>query len=157
MTVYFKHSNLETKIEYADIPFSSIFFIEKGRILSSCPSRFRFRTSPYCLMVVLLPSWGKNRCRALIRPTLQWRHDECDGVSYHQRLDCLLNRLFRCRSKKTSKLRATGLCAGNSPVTGEFHTQRASNAENVSIWWRHHEWNQSEIKPCVFVFWSHKH
>ena len=28
---------------------------------------------------------------------------------------------------------------GNSPVTGEFPTQRASNAEYVSIWWRHHE------------------
>ena len=25
-----------------------------------------------------------------------------------------------------------------SPVTGEFPAQRASNAENVSIWWRHH-------------------
>ena len=23
--------------------------------------------------------------------------------------------------------------------TGEFHAQRVSNAENVSIWWRHHE------------------
>ena len=44
----------------------------------------------------------------------------------------------RRRSKKTSKLRATCLCAGNSPVTGEFPTQRASNAENVSILWRHH-------------------
>ena len=42
------------------------------------------------------------------------------------------------RSKKTSKLRVTGLCEGNSPVTGEFPAQRASNAENVSIWWRHH-------------------
>ena len=40
--------------------------------------------------------------------------------------------------KKTSKLRVTGLCVGNSPVTGEFPAQRASNAENVSIWWRHH-------------------
>ena len=30
-----------------------------------------------------------------------------------------------------------GLCVGNSPVTGEFPAQRASNAENVSIWWRH--------------------
>ena len=38
------------------------------------------------------------------------------------------------RSKKTSTLRVTGLCAGNSPVTGEFPAQRASNAENVSIW-----------------------
>ena len=53
--------------------------------------------------------------------------------------DCLLNRLFRRRSKKTSKLRVTGLCAGNSLVTGEFVPQRASNAENVSIWWRLHD------------------
>ena len=44
----------------------------------------------------------------------------------------------RWRSKKTPKPRATGLCAGNSPVTGEFPAQRASNAENVPIWWRHH-------------------
>ena len=42
---------------------------------------------------------------------------------------CLLNRLFRRRSKKTSKLRVTGLCAGNSPGTGEFPAQMASNAE----------------------------
>ena len=41
--------------------------------------------------------------------------------------------------KKTSKLRVTGLCVGKSPMTGEFPAQRASNAENVSIWWRHHE------------------
>ena len=50
----------------------------------------------------------------------------------------LLNGLFRRGSKTTSKLRVTGLCEGNSPVTGEFPAQRACNAENVSIWWRHH-------------------
>ena len=50
--------------------------------------------------------------------TLQWLHNERDGVS---------------------KLRVTGFCEGNSPVTGEFPAQRASNAENVSIWWRHHD------------------
>ena len=44
----------------------------------------------------------------------------------------------RRRSKKTSTLRVTGLCEGNSSVTGEFPAQRASNAENVSIWWRQH-------------------
>ena len=60
---------------------------------------------------------------------LQWRHSERDDVSNHRRRDCLLNRLFRRRSKKTSKLRVTGLCEGNSPVTGEFPTQRASDAE----------------------------
>ena len=47
----------------------------------------------------------------------------------------LLNRLFKHRSKKTSKFRVTGLCDGNSQVTGKFPAQRASNAENVSIWW----------------------
>ena len=69
---------------------------------------------------------------------LQWRHNERDGFSNHQPHHCLLNRLYRCRSKKTSKLRVTGLFAGNSPVTGEFTAQRASNADDVSIWWRDH-------------------
>ena len=68
---------------------------------------------------------------------LQWRHYERNGFSNHRRLDCLLNRLFRHRSKKTSNLCVTGLCGGNSPVTGEFPWQRASIAEYVSIWWRH--------------------
>ena len=66
---------------------------------------------------------------------LQWHHNECNGISYHWRLDCLLNRLFRPRSKKKSKLCIIGLCEGNSLVTSEFPTQRASNVENVSIWW----------------------
>ena len=52
--------------------------------------------------------------------------------------DCLINRLFGRRSKKTSKLRVTGLCAGNSPAVGEFPAQMASKAEKFSIWWRHH-------------------
>ena len=42
------------------------------------------------------------------------------------------------RGPKTSKLRVNGICEGNSPATGEFPAQKASNAENVSIWWRHH-------------------
>ena len=70
--------------------------------------------------------------------SLPWGHNERDGVSNHQPHDCLFNHLFRFRSKETSKLRVTGLCEGNSPGTGEFPAQRASNAENVSIWWRHH-------------------
>ena len=47
--------------------------------------------------------------------TLHWRHNDYDGVSNHQPRGCLLNRLFRRRSKKTSKLCVTGLCVGNSP------------------------------------------
>ena len=46
--------------------------------------------------------------------TLQWRHNGHDGVSNHHPCDCLLNHLFRRRSKKASKLRVTGLCEGNS-------------------------------------------
>ena len=71
--------------------------------------------------------------------TLHWRHNGRDSVSHHHLYDCLLNRLFRRRSKKTSKQRVTGLCVGNSPGTGEFSAQMASNARNISIWWRHHE------------------
>ena len=63
--------------------------------------------------------------------SLQWRHNWCDGASNHQPHDCLLNRLFKRRPKKASKLRVTGLCA-----------QTASNTENVSIWWRHHVLSQ---------------
>ena len=47
--------------------------------------------------------------------SLHWRHNDHDGVSNHPPHGCLLDRLFRRRSKKTSKLRATGLCVGNSP------------------------------------------
>ena len=78
------------------------------------------------------PLWGESIS------ALFWRHNEHDSVSNHQPHECLLNLLFRRRSKKTSKLRVTGLCVGNSPGTGEFPAQMASNAENVSIWWRHH-------------------
>ena len=70
----------------------------------------------------------------------------------HQPHDCLLNRLFRRRSKKTQKLRITGLCEGNSPVTGGFPTQRASNAEKVSIGWRHHENKNSNIS--WYPYWK---
>ena len=45
--------------------------------------------------------------------TLQWRHNEPDGVSNHRRIDCLLKRLFMCRSRKTSMLTVTSLCEGN--------------------------------------------
>ena len=47
--------------------------------------------------------------------TLHWRHNNHNGISNHQPHGCLLNHLFRRRSKKTSKHRITGLCVGNSP------------------------------------------
>ena len=86
------------------------------------------------LIMMSLPRWWL----IISRVQLQWRHNGLDGVSNHQPRHCLLSRLFRRRSKKTSKLRVSGLCAWNSPETGEFPAQRTSYAENVSIWWRHH-------------------
>ena len=103
------------------------------------------------LLYIYIYIWvGSWRCSCLItqfsyqltaKPgsTLKWLHNEHDGIANRQPYDCLLNRLFRRRSKKTSKLCVTGLCEGNSPVTGEFPAQKASYAENVSIWWRHQE------------------
>ena len=73
-----------------------------------------------------------------VTTALQWRHNGRDGISNHQPHHCLLKRLFTRRSKKASTLRVTGLFEGSSPVAGEFPAQRTSNAENVSIWWRHH-------------------
>ena len=103
---------------------------------------------------IITRHWFAYWLDARYRP-LRWRHNERDGVLNHQPHDCLLNRRFRRRSKKTSKLRVTGLWAGNSPVTGEFPAQRASNAENVSIWWRHHA--APETMPMQITDWSLRH
>ena len=99
------------------------------------------RTEQGRTMIRLIMSWCLFRDKQLGElMSLQWRHNGRDGVPNHQPHNCLLNCLFTRRSKKTSKLRVTGLCEGNSPVTGEFPARRASSAENISIWWHHHGW-----------------
>ena len=62
----------------------------------------------------LYDGMSNNKRRRYMSP-LRWGHNDHDNVSNHQPHGCLLNRLFRRTSKKTSKLRVTGLCAGNSP------------------------------------------
>ena len=89
---------------------------------------------------------------SIVHLPLHWRHNEHDGISNQQPYDCLLNRLFMRRSKETSNLCVTGLCAGSSPVTGEFPAQMASNAENVSIWWRLHA---RLICDAITLVWRH--
>ena len=101
-----------------------------------------------------------SKCMAVLwvkNCPLQWCHSGCDRVSNHQPHDCFLSRLFRRRSKERPKLCVTGLCAGNSPVTGEFPAQMASYAENVSIWWHHHayyffQWHAIVIIPPATKF-----
>ena len=110
---------------------------------NSDSSRFKAMEFSSNLYGVLYMSPNRTDMLALCLNLLQWRLNGHDGVSNHKPRHCLLNCLFSHTSKKTSKLRVTGLCVGNSPVTGEFPAQRASNAENVSIWWRQHRLNWS--------------
>ena len=86
--------------------------------------------------------------------SLQWRHNWCDGVSNHQPHDCVLNRLFRHRSK----LRVTGRYVGNSPVTGEFSTMVADGpwafgAEHLRVqWWPDlciYTWPALKLSRCM--------
>ena len=69
---------------------------------------------------------------------LQWRHNDHDDVSNHQPHGCLLNRFFQVEIKEKIKAPRHWPLCGKFTGTGEFPAQMASNAENVSIWWRHH-------------------
>ena len=140
--------------EHPHIPSHPFFFLNSSsRLLEENITRKYYLYAWSCLsfffsflsLLFLLIFWSGWISIAVCGPisarggTLRWRHNDHAGVSNHQPHGCLLNRLFRRKSKKTSKLRVTGLCAGNSPGTGEFPAQMASYAENVSIWWCHHE------------------
>ena len=75
----------------------------------------------------------------------QWRHNERDGVSDHRRLHCLFICWFRRRSKKTSRVRVTGLCAGNSPVAGKcFHLMTSS-------WHTQEQWHWSNNIGYIYI------
>ena len=81
--------------------------------------------------------------------TLLWRHNMRHNGRHQKPDDCLFNLSFRRRSKKTSNLRVTGLCVGNSPH------KKASNMENIFIWWRQHDMGVC-ILVCFFTFYFFK-
>ena len=88
------------------------------------------------VMVSTLPNWEVN-----LRLVIYHYSDVlmCAMASQITSLTIVYATVYsKRRSNKTSKLRITGLCAGNSPVTGEFPAGSVSNVENISIWWRHH-------------------
>ena len=76
-------------------------------------------------------------CKYRWQYSLQWRQNGCDNVSNHQPHDYLLER----RSKRTSKLRATGRCVGihrwpvNSPHKGPV-TRKIFHLMTSSCWLR---------------------
>ena len=112
-------SNNATVVIYSCCPLSVTwcqFLIGRNRLMSWC----WIFLSPLMLCHVVGFLGRSNSAVSLGTPvcgslTLQWRHNGRDSVSNHQPQDCLLSRLFRRRSKKTSKLHVIGLCAGNSP------------------------------------------
>ena len=90
----------------------------------------------------------------LYQSSLQWRHKRRDDVSPPSRL--FTQPFIQAQNNENTKaIRVTGLCAGNSPVNGEFPAQMASNAENISIWWRHyvatHHIPTEYPKNCIHV------
>ena len=62
-------------------------------------------------------------------------------------IECLLNRLSTLKQENITGPRHGSLCEGNPPVT----SQSASNAKNISIWWRHNGWHRrlSSYQPSV--------
>ena len=123
--------------------------MKRGIELHGYTSNWRYncnkqRTVKSCVCFIVSYRWAHVW---YICKSLRWRHNDGDSVSNHQLHDCLLSCLFGRTSKKTSKPRVTGLCVGNSPGAGEFPAQMASNAENVSIWWRHHV-------ICILLWWT---
>ena len=81
---------------------------------------------------------------------LQWRHNECEGVSNHCHLGCLLNRLFNAHQSKQGSA-TLAFCERNPPVTCGFLSKRAINAEDVSIWWRHYD-NMASVDVASVIF-----
>ena len=92
--------------------------------------------------------------------TSQWHHLGRDGVSNHRRLDYLLNRFFRSKSKKTSKLRATGITGDRwFPLTkGQwrgkfFHWMTSSWSCSKRVMWvctvesQWAKWQRSDESP----------
>ena len=88
---------------------------------------------------------------------VQWHYNDVIMTTMASQITSLTtvySTVYSGTDKKTSKLRVTGLCAGNSPATSEFPAERASNAENVTIWWRHrvfyvlHKPNRQKVLQC---------
>ena len=101
------------------------------KFVSKCPidmfvSKFQIRE---CL------GTGRGKDKPQPEPMIALSHysDVMMSALASQITSLTIVRSFRHISKKTSKFRVTGLCEGNSPVSGEFPAHRISNAENVSI------------------------
>ena len=70
---------------------------------------------------------------------LQWRHDKCDRVSNRRRLHCLLNCWSGADQRKHRSSASLAFVREIHRLQVGSPHKKASNAENISIWWRHHD------------------
>ena len=108
-----EYDQANTNEHTQELNFWTIF----GKSISAQRTSLK-RTNTTIFFHIMTSSWITNTTTNTVGCccyTLHWHHNDHIGVSNHQPRCCLFNRLFRRRSKITSKLRVTGLCAGNSP------------------------------------------
>ena len=132
----FWHTSQRKGYKYHNKNFGQSLKVTLLKILVFCSlgtSNSRFRFLRWHIFMCIL-QWTVKQWLSL-----QWRHNGHDSVSNHQPHDCLLNRLFRRRSKKTSKLRVTGLWdrwipRTNGQLRGKcFHLMTSSCVNTFSI------------------------
>ena len=107
-----QYINLQVEFEIYTFEITNIF--RKGQWFNSIYWSF-------CLRDYLLSTCVRSELTNIDA----WRTLHCsehDVVPNHRHSDCLLNRLFRHRSKTTSMLRVTGLCEGE--FTGDRRIPR---------------------------------
>ena len=75
--------------------------------------RPKYEMKAYCTFRIRYDS-----CHDTTNNSLQWRHNELDGVWNHKPHDCLLNRLFGCRLRKPQSSASMAFARGihRSPV-----------------------------------------
>ena len=110
------------------------------------------------LIPILFPDkFTSRRVRNVVfYPSVHLHHNKRSGVF----IGVLIVSSTVCSGKDQLKHQSSAslvLVRGNPPVTGGFPSQRASIAENVSIWWRHHDFAACFCGTWTVVWLFHCH
>ena len=81
---------------------------------------------------------------------LQWRHMRASQITS---VSMVCSSVCSGADQRKHQSSPSLAFEGNSPMTGEFLLQRASNAKNVSIWWRHHVMTTLVVQcvQCIYT------
>ena len=91
------------------------------------------------LEVIILTTDGSASDENFSSISLHWRHNERHGVSNHRHIDCLRNRFVQAHTQGNINTPRHWHLWGKSTDDRWIPITRASVAENVFIWWRHHD------------------